>query len=129
MAATYKQLVSEVLPQVLETEEQYDDAVDRLGDLVAKGHGRTAEETRLKKLLGLLVQDYDRRHAMPADEGTPAEKLQFLMEHSGKTPHDLLPVFATRSHVNEAINGRRPISAEQARKLGAIFNVRPGLFI
>jgi antitoxin component HigA of HigAB toxin-antitoxin module len=51
------------------------------------------------------------------------------MEHSQKTPSDLVPVFGQRSHVNEALNGRRPISAEQARKLGKLFSVSPGLFV
>jgi hypothetical protein len=31
--------------------------------------------------------------------------------------------------VNEALNGRRKISTEQARKLGKLFRVNPGLFI
>jgi plasmid maintenance system antidote protein VapI len=40
-----------------------------------------------------------------------------------------LPVFGQRSHVTEAINGKRPISATQARKLGEMFSVQPGLFL
>ena len=81
------------------------------------------------RLLALLIGDYDRRHGMPADDSTPAEKLQFLMEHSGKSPVDLLPVFGQRSHVNEALNGKRGISADHARKPGQLFSVNPGLFV
>ena len=51
------------------------------------------------------------------------------MEHSGKKTAELLPVFGQRSHVNEALNGKRRVSAEQARKLGKIFGVNPGLFL
>jgi antitoxin component HigA of HigAB toxin-antitoxin module len=80
-------------------------------------------------LLAVLVEDYDRRSAMPPDDSTPAEILQFLMEHSGKAATDLIPVFGQRSHVNEALNGNRPISAEHAPKLGKLFSVNPGLFI
>jgi antitoxin component HigA of HigAB toxin-antitoxin module len=79
--------------------------------------------------LGLLIQDYDRRHGLPPDDSTPAERLEFLLEHSGKAPADLLPVFGQRSHVNEALTGKRNISAAQARKLGQLFHVAPGLFI
>ena len=99
------------------------------GDLVGKGRRRTREETKLMKLLGLLIEDYDRRHALPPDNSTPADRLQFLMEHSGKKPSDLVPVFGQRSHVSEALNGTRKISAEQARKLGKMFGLSPGLFI
>jgi HTH-type transcriptional regulator/antitoxin HigA len=127
--ATYEELLVEVLPRVIETEKQYREIGDRFGELVGKGRARTRDETKLMRLLALLVEDYDRRNAMPPDDGTPAARLRFLMEHSGKAPVDLLPVFGQRSHVNEALNGRRTISAEQARKLAKLFHVRAGVFI
>jgi hypothetical protein len=73
----------DALPQVIETQAQYDEIARRFGDLVGKGRARSAEETKLLRLLALLVDDYDRRHALPPDESTPTQKLQFLMEHSG----------------------------------------------
>jgi HTH-type transcriptional regulator/antitoxin HigA len=127
--SSYEELLIEVLPRVIETERQYREIGNRFGELVGKGRMRTREETRLMRWLALLVEDYDRRNAMPPDDGTPAERLRFLMEHSGKQPADLLPVFGQRSHVNEALNGRRTISAEQARKLAKLFHVRAGVFI
>jgi len=82
------------------------------------------------RLLLLLVEDYDKRHALPPDDSTPAERLQFLVEHSGKSATDLLsPIYGQRSHVNEALNGKRPISAAHARKLAKLFSVSPGLFL
>jgi HTH-type transcriptional regulator/antitoxin HigA len=128
-SATYEELLTEALPQVIETYKQYEQIGDRFGDLLGRGRKRTTEETKLMRLLGILIEDYDRRHGMPPDDSTPAERLQFLMEHSGKKASDLLPVFGQRSHVNEAVNGKRPISAGQARKLGALFSVEPGLFL
>jgi HTH-type transcriptional regulator/antitoxin HigA len=127
--ATYEQLLAETVPQVIETEKQYRAIGTRFGDLVGKGRARTPSETKLMRLLALLIEDYDRRNAMPPDDATPSNRLRFLVEHSDKTPADLLPVFGQRSHVNEALTGKRRISAEQARKLGAMFNVNPGLFI
>jgi HTH-type transcriptional regulator/antitoxin HigA len=127
--ATYEDLLIETVPRVIETEKQYREIGDRFGELVGKGRARTRDETKLMRLLALLVEDYDRRNAMPPDDGTPAERLRFLMEHSGKAPADLLPIFGQRSHVNEALNGRRTISAEQARKLAKLFHVRAGVFI
>jgi antitoxin component HigA of HigAB toxin-antitoxin module len=126
---SYKQLLIEVRPEVIDTEAQYDQISERLSELVRKGGGRSLEETRLMKLLGLLVEDYDRRHSLPASEMAPQEALRFLMEQSGKTPTDLLTIFGQRSHVAEALNATRKISAEQARKLGKLFRVNPGVFI
>jgi HTH-type transcriptional regulator/antitoxin HigA len=127
--ATYEELLTEAMPQVIETEAQYRRMARRLGSLVGKGPARSAQETRIMRLLALLVEDYDRRHSLPPDPGTPAEKLQFLLEHSGKTATDLQPVFGQRSHVHEALTGKRGISAPQARKLGQMFRVSPGLFL
>jgi len=127
--ASYETLLTETRPQVIETWKQYQTIAQRFGDFVGKGRARTAEETKLMHLLGLLIQDYDRRHAMPPDDSAPADRLQFLLEHSGKTAADLLPVFGQRSHVHEALTGKRAISAPQARKLGQLFHVHPGLFL
>jgi HTH-type transcriptional regulator/antitoxin HigA len=125
----YEKLLSETSPAVIDTEEEYAAIGRRFGELVGKSSRRTAAETKLMRLLGLLIQDYDRRHAMPPDDSTPAEVLQFLLEHSGKTPKDLLPVFGQRSHVSEALAGKRKISVDQARQLGQMFHMAPGLFI
>ena len=125
----YGRLLSEALPEVIETDAQYDSISERLSELVRKGRSRTPEETRLMKLLAVLVRDYDQRNALPSANMAPEEAVQFLLEHSGKTPADLLAVFGQRSHVNEALNGKRKISAEQARKLGKMFSVNPGVFI
>ena len=127
--ATYEELLIQILPQVIETEAQYNRIVRRFGDLAGKGRTRSPEETRLLRLLALLVEDYDRRHALPPDNSTPAGRLQFLLEHSGKTAADLRPVFGQRSHVHEALTGKRSISAPQARKLGQLFRVDPGVFV
>jgi HTH-type transcriptional regulator/antitoxin HigA len=127
--ASYEQLLIESAPEVIYTERQYREIGDRLAALMAKGRTRTDDETRLMRLLGLLIADFDRRHALPPENSGPGERLRFLLEHSGKEPADLIPVFGQRSHVNEALNGKREISAAQARKLAKLFAVKPGLFI
>jgi HTH-type transcriptional regulator/antitoxin HigA len=125
----YGSLLYETLPSVIETGGQYDSLSERLSSLVRKGRSRTPEETRLMKLLAVLVRDYDERQAFPSATVSPEEAIRFLLEHSGKTPGDLLPVFGQRSHVSEALNGKREISLEQARKLAKIFSVSPRVFI
>ena len=63
-------------------------------------------------------EEYNRLHAQPGGlfrkgksrtlEGTPSE-------------------IETRSHISKALNGRRATSAEQSRRLRAIFSLKPGL--
>jgi HTH-type transcriptional regulator/antitoxin HigA len=128
--ATYEELLTEACPQAIENDRQYEAVGRRFGELVGKQRSRTPEETKLMRLLGILIQDYDRRNALPPEKSTPAELLQFLVEHSGRSAAELLsPIFGQRSHVSEALSGKRAISAAQARKLGALFRVSPGLFL
>lgn len=127
MPATYEELLTETLPARIEDDAEYNRIHARFSELFRSRH--TAAEKRLFELLGVLIQDYDRRHALSPDESTPAERLRYLLEVSGKAPADLLAAFGQRSHVNEALTGKRPISAAQARKLGALFHLKPGYFL
>jgi len=126
---TYEDLLVAIAPEVIQSDAQYHGILKRFGDLVGKAKERSPEETKLMRLLGLLIQDYDRRHALPPDDSTPAERLAYLLEISGKTPSDLIPVFGQKTHVSEALRGKRSISAEQARKLGKMFHLNPGYFL
>ena len=126
--ATYEELLIRTLPQVIETEQQYRQIARRFGDLVGKGRARSAEETKLLRLLALLVEDYDRRHALPPDKSTPAEKLQFLLEHSGKTATDLQSVFGQRSHVHEAPGSEASVRRKR-ENWGNSFASAPDCFI
>ncbi|SRR6266700_2044641 len=128
MPATYKELLVAALPRRIETDADYDRFHARLRELM-RLRKRSKSETELFHLLVLLIQDYDRRHALPPEKSTPAQRLQYLMEVSGKKPADLVSVFGQISHVSEALNGRRPISLDQARKLGRVFHVKVGFFV
>jgi len=127
--ATDQDLLVETVPEVILSEAQYRAVSARLGELLGEGRARSTEETRLMRLLAVLIEDYDRRHAIPAETSSPAERLRFLLEHSGKKPSDLLPVFGQRSHVNEALNGRREISLGKARRLAKLFGVKAAVFL
>jgi antitoxin component HigA of HigAB toxin-antitoxin module len=100
---------------------------ERLGVLLRQVK-RTAAERKLIGLLTVLIEDYDHRHALPPDEVSPAERLLFLMERSGKHVLDLLPVFGQRSDVHEVLTGKRPIRPTEARRLGQLFHVKPVVF-
>ena len=127
MAKTYAELLVETLPSRIDTVAEHDRLRHRLLALLRQLK-RTAAERKLIGLLTVLVEDYDRRHALPPDELTPAERLLFLMERSGKNVIDLLPVFGERSRVHDALTGRRRITATEARRLGEMFRVKAAVF-
>src|SRR5579864_6534890 len=91
--ASYADLLSETCPEVIESEGQYETVMRRLDELVRKGRARSRQETKLMRLLTLLIQDYDRRHPFPMEPTTPVQRLNAILEESGTKPAALLPIF------------------------------------
>jgi HTH-type transcriptional regulator/antitoxin HigA len=125
----YVRLASRIPVKALETEEEYDHMVAAVGELMDRGEDNLSpEESARLETMAILIQAYDDRH-YPLPEVPPNEMLAHLIESSGRTTRDLLPVFGTRGRVSEVLNGKRAISKEQAKKLGAFFKVSADLFI
>lgn len=127
--ATYENLLLEALPKVIKTEEQYDECLNRVSTLVRKSKDRTPDETELMQLLSILIEDYDRKQEFSIEDNKPHEILKFLFDEHGMKLDDLSSVFGQKSHVSEALSGKRPISVTQAHKLASIFSVKHKLFL
>ena len=125
----YARLANRIVFKAIETEEEYDRMVAAVEQLMDKGEAHLSpEESALLETMAILVQAYDDRyHPLPVL--APSEMLAYLMETSGRTAKDLLPVFGTRGRVSEVLNGKRSISKEQAKKLAPVFKVAVDLFI
>ena len=78
----YEILLCETQPQAIATGKQYDALAARLAELVRKGGRRTKDEARLMRLFAVLVEDYDRRHALP-----PAERVRHTNDSSTSWKH------------------------------------------
>jgi len=125
----YTRLANRILVKAIDTEEEYNHMVAAVEQLMDKGEERLSpEESALLETMAILVQAYDDRHH-PLPSVAPNEMLAYLMETSGRTAKDLLPVLGTRGRVSEVLSGKRSISKEQAKKLAAVFKVAVDLFI
>ena len=125
----YTRLANRVVVKAIETEEEYDRMVAAVERLMDKGEAHlSAEESALLETLAILVQAYDERRN-PSPSVAPNESLAYLMETSGRTARDLLPIFGTRGRVSEVLSGKRSISKQQAKKLASLFKVTVDLFI
>jgi HTH-type transcriptional regulator / antitoxin HigA len=125
----YARLANRIVVKAIETEAEYDRMVAAVEHLIDKGGDRLSlEEAALLETMAILVQAYDDRHH-PLPPVAPNEMLAYLMETSGRTAKDLLPVLGTRGRVSEVLSGKRSISKEQARKLASMFKVTVDLFI
>lgn len=123
----YSNLLAEVAPVAIETEEEYERALAVAEQLTFKKN-RTPEERALLKLLVILIESYEAQN-YPMDESTPHEILQHIMEASGTRQADLVGIIGSSGVVSEVVNGKRSISKAQAKALGDYFKVSPSLFI
>jgi len=125
----YTRLANRIVVKAIETEAEYDHMVAAVEQLIDKGEERLSpEESALLETVAILVQAYDDRYH-PLPSVAPNEMLAYLMETSGRTAKDLLPVFGTRGRVSEVLSGKRTISKGQAKKLASVFKVMVDLFI
>jgi HTH-type transcriptional regulator/antitoxin HigA len=122
----YAELLAEVLPHVIHTEEENQRCTLELEKLLSKSN-RTPEERRLTELLTLLIEDFESQHySLPT--ATPRDILRHLMESNGLRQADLVEVFGTASIVSEVLSGKRALAKSHIEKLSRRFNVSPELF-
>ncbi|BAZ48259.1 hypothetical protein NIES4103_08660 [Nostoc sp. NIES-4103] len=124
---TYCNLLAEVVPIAIETEEEYERILNIVEQLTFKKN-RTIEEQALYKLLVILIEAYETEN-YPIDQSAPHEILQHMMEASGTRQADLVGIIGSSGVVSEVVNGKRSISKAQAKALGEYFKVSPSLFI
>ena len=124
----YAGLLAETLPEVIETVSQNKRMIKILDELMDKGANRTPEETKLARLLGRLIQDFETRYYKP-QKFTPREILIELMEMNNLKQADLLSVFGSSGIASEVISGKREISKAHAKALAKFFNTSTDLFL
>lgn len=125
--ANYSNLLAEVAPRAIDTEEEYDRLL-AVAERLTFAKNRTPEEKALHKLLVTLIEVYEAQN-YPIDKSEPHEILQHIMEASGTRQADLVGIIGSSGVVSEVVNGKRAISKAQAKALGDYFKVSPSLFI
>ena len=111
----YRNLLTEVIPVAIKTEEEYERVLKIAEELTFKKN-RTIEEKALHKLLVILVEAYETEN-YPIQESTPHEILQHIMESSGTRQIDLVGIIGSSGVVSEVVNGKRAISKAQALRI------------
>ncbi|MEG4443951.1 transcriptional regulator [Microcoleus sp. AT9_B5] len=125
--ATYSNLLAEIAPMAIETEEEYDRLL-AVAERLTFAKNLTPEERVLYKLLVTLIEVYETEN-YPMDKSEPHEILQHIMESSGTRQADLVGIIGSSGVVSEVVNGKRAISKAQAKALGDYFKISPSLFI
>lgn len=125
--AAYTDLLSQVNPKVIETEEEHEETLAVVESL-SFNPNKTTEQIALYKLLVLLVEAYEEEH-YPITESSPVEVLNHILEASDTKPADLVGLLGSSRAVSEIIDGSRAINKAEAQILANRFNVSPSLFV
>jgi HTH-type transcriptional regulator/antitoxin HigA len=122
----YDRLLHKIQPRVPTILEENERLLAEVEKLMSKGEDNLtpAGDSMLGTLFS-LVRAYEER-SFPQTKSTPAEMLEFLMEQNQLSSADL-PLPANR--VSEILSGKRAVSKEQAKRLGAFFHISPAAFI
>jgi HTH-type transcriptional regulator/antitoxin HigA len=125
----YATLLSRALPVVIATEAEYDQTIAEINRLLRKGEAKLSpEEDRLLDLLSTLAENWEEvQHPIPEAPGHRI--LKHYMQVRGLRQIDLQPILGSRGVTSEIVNGKRSITKEQAKRLGAFFGVSPAVFI
>lgn len=103
----YAQLLSSVVPQVIETEAEYDRLLP-IAERFTFAKNLTPEERALFKMIVLLIETYESEKYPITSE--PHEILQHVMESSGISQADLAGEIGSSEAVSEIVSGERAIS-------------------
>jgi HTH-type transcriptional regulator/antitoxin HigA len=125
--AVYGKLLAELQPKLIESEVEYDLALEVAEKLIANKN-RSLEETILLRLFVKLIEEYEEKH-YPMPEVPPHEILEHLMDARSLRQVDLVGILGSKGVVSEVVNGKRSISKAQAKALAEFFHVSPALFI
>jgi HTH-type transcriptional regulator / antitoxin HigA len=125
----YATLLSRALPVVIATKTEYAQTITEINRLLRKGEANLSpEEDRLLDLLSTLAENWEEaHHSIPEAPGYRI--LKHYMQVRGLRQIDLQPILGSRGVTSEIVNGKRSITKEQAKRLGALFGVSPAVFI
>lgn len=125
----YSSLLAEVAPMVPRTEKENERLLAEIEKLMMKGEKNLSpEEDTLLELLTQLVETFEKR-VYPREKTSPAQLVAFLIDQRGLSPSDLWSVLGSKGRVSELLSGRREVSKDQAKRLGAFFHISPAAFI
>ena len=125
---TYANLLAEVVPQPIKTENEYQRALTIVEALMHQQR-ITPEEEQVLDLFVILLEKFESEQYPLQNLSTPHSRLLHLMESNNLKQADLLSVFSSSGITSEVVNGKREISKTQAQKLGEYFKVSSALFL
>jgi HTH-type transcriptional regulator/antitoxin HigA len=134
----YGELLREIRPRLIDSVEEHERLLSIAESMMEKGEALAEEEREALALIVLLIEAFESQ-VMDGEDGesdeeeeekTPAPHvaLQRLMGSHNVEVDDIAPIFGTPHYAREVLDGKRPISKNQAKELAKYFSVPARLF-
>ena len=105
-----------ILLKPIKTEAQYEDALERVYELIQMNLEPGTEEGDELEILSLLVKEYENQH-YPVPKPHPIEAIKFRLDQLNLSDQELTRILGSRSRKSEILSGERKLSLEMIRKL------------
>jgi HTH-type transcriptional regulator/antitoxin HigA len=100
----------------IRTEKEYDEALDRVDELMELDPEMGSEESDELEILVMLIEKYEEKY-WAISEPDPVEAIKIRMEQMHLKQKDLIPYIGNKSKVSEVINGKIGLSLSMISKL------------
>ena len=102
--------------KVIKTEAAYEQALERVYQLLQLDLAPDSDEIDELDLLSLLVEHYEHTH-YPVAPPNPIDAILFRLDQLGKDTNELGKLLGARSRQSELLSGKRKLSLRMIRKL------------
>jgi HTH-type transcriptional regulator/antitoxin HigA len=111
--------------KILKTEKEYNEACDRVYELMHSSDNdidRNSPEGEEIELLSLLIEKYEQEHYQ-MNAPTPIEAIKFRLEQMNLKQADIAPLFGGKTRVSEILNGKRTLTMKMITLLNRYLGI------
>jgi mRNA interferase HigB len=123
-AGTYPELLNHYLPSMPRNDADYERLVEILEEIELDGRKLTDDELLFTETVKVLVLAYEEQ-VCPMPVVPALDMLKELAEQKRLRQVDFVPVFGSKSYVNQIFTGKRAITKGVAEKLAKVLGVSP----
>lgn len=127
-ALDYPRLLSKNSPAVIHTKAEHKHYLAELERMFHQPSLSNAER-RYSELLGVLIEDYEKRSFPLKSKADPIDVLKELITANKLQQKDLLDIFKHKTMISEILHRKRPLSVDHIRGLARRFRVSADVFI
>lgn len=113
---------------VIESKREYEQAMERIDELMDLNPSSKSEAGKELKLLLLLVERYEDEH-FPIGLPDPVEAIKIRMEDMGLTNIDLIDAIGDKGTVSKVLNRKISLSPRMIRNLSSLLKLPPEILL